>query len=67
MRSRAVRRQAKRRMMARVKRLMPWADPKRFADNRQICSCPMCGNPRRSRWTKRKDRPPIRDRRKGKG
>ena len=46
--TRARRRHDRARMIARVKRVQPWATvPQKLADNLAMCSCWMCGNPRR--------------------
>lgn len=45
---RARRRHDRQRMIAKARRIRPWEDvPQRAADNLAICSCRMCGNPRR--------------------
>ncbi|PWC48404.1 hypothetical protein [Azospirillum sp. TSA6c] len=47
---RARRRHDRARMVAKVRRILPWADvPQKVADNMAVCSCWMCGNPRRYR------------------
>jgi len=46
MRSR--RRHNRERMRKRNRRNYPnWPDAWKFGDTRKVCSCPMCGNPRR--------------------
>ena len=45
---RARRRHDRARMIARAKRFYPWQRcPQKLADNLAVCSCWMCGNPRR--------------------
>ena len=62
---RARRRHDRARMVARAMRVYPWAKaPQKLADNLAVCSCWMCGNPRR--WwyelTMQERRQDIRDR-----
>lgn len=46
--ARARRRYERLRMIAKARRVRPWADlPQKCADNLASCSCWMCGNPRR--------------------
>jgi len=45
---RALRRLHSRRMKKKAKRIYFWNDnPEKYADNLAVCSCPMCGNPRK--------------------
>jgi len=47
-RKRARRRHDRARMIARARRVRPWSKvPQKEADNLAMCSCWMCGNPRR--------------------
>lgn len=46
--SRALRRHHLARMKAKARKVYHWNDePERLANHLKVCSCPMCGNPRK--------------------
>jgi hypothetical protein len=62
---RAWRRHCRARMVARAKRFYPWQScPQQLADNLALCSCGMCGNPRRH--AKGRERLTMQEQRQGK-
>lgn len=62
----ASRRADKDRMKARARRLYPGNEkPQKYADHLAVCSCAMCGNPRRFR--KGEDKLTLQERRRDDG